>query len=58
MHAKSSLDIRLQLLNLIGLDLEGTNYSTSEHDGAQKEAVASTELLRIQLLLASNITQT
>lgn len=57
MHAKSSLDIRLQLLNLIGLDLEGTNY-TSEHDGAQKEAAASTELLRNQLLLASNITQT
>ena len=57
MHAESSLDIRLQLLNLIGLDLEGTNY-TSEHDEVQKEAAASTEVLRNQLLLASNITQT
>jgi hypothetical protein len=33
MHAKSNLDIRLQLLNLIRLDLEPTNY-TSEHDEA------------------------
>lgn len=57
MHAKSSFDIRMQLLNLNRLVPEPTNY-TSELDGVQKEAVASMKLRPNQLSLAGNITTT
>jgi hypothetical protein len=57
MHAKSNLDIRLQLLNLIRLVTEPAKH-TSEHDEAQKEAVASMEMPRYQFSLASNLAQT